>query len=511
MPGRARDAHRVADVVAVGFGLAVLAIGFVIVRNGTVPDIERGAFRVINDLPDALYPVAWPMQMFGVLVVGPLVAVVALVLRRWRLAAGAVLATVLKLVSERMVKAIVSRERPGTSIGSDVELRGDVSVSGESFVSGHAVLVAALAGIITPYLPGRWRIVPWLFVLATMIGRIYVGAHNPLDVICGVALGVAIAGALNLVLRRTSARRTGSTALVAAMALTPSACGGSPADSASATTLADSAITVGSFDFVESVIVAEVYSQGLEAAGFDVDRAFSLGPREFAAPALTSGLIEFLPEYAGTASEFHSGGDAEPTNDVAETHEELVAAVGDRGVIALAPAPAQDTNTFVVTAETARRLDLETLGDLGAASGSLVFGGPAECPQRLLCLPGLDEVYGVTFGEVVSLDAGGPLTVSALQGGQIDVGLMFSTDPTIAELGLIELADTAGLQPAENITPLVHASVIDEWGDRLVDVVDAISARLTTADVRILNGAANQAGADVAAIATNWWSEVTSS
>ena len=370
---------RVEDFVAIVCGLAVLAIGCVIVRNGTVPGIERAVFHAINDLPDWLYPVAWPMQMFGVLVVGPLVAVVALVLRRWRLAAGAVLATVLKLVTERMVKAIVSRERPGTSIGSDVELRGDVSVSGESFVSGHAVLVAALAGIITPYLPGRWRIVPWLFVLATMVGRIYVGAHNPLDVVCGVGLGIAIAGLLNLVLRPTTARRAGATALVAAMALTPSACGGSPADSASRTTLADSAITVGSFDFPESVILAEVYSQGLEAAGFDVDRAFSLGPREFAAPALTSGLIEFLPEYAGTASEFHSGGDAEPTSDVAETHAELIDAISDRGVVALAPAPAQDTNTFVVTVETARRLGLETLDDLGAVSGSLVFGGPPEC------------------------------------------------------------------------------------------------------------------------------------
>jgi osmoprotectant transport system substrate-binding protein len=502
---------RVEDFVAIVGGLAVLAIGCVVVRNGSVPAVERAVFHAINDLPEWLYPVAWPMQMFGVLVVGPLVAVVALVLRRWRLAAGAVLATVLKLVTERMVKAIVSRERPATSIGPDVELRGDVSASGESFVSGHAILVAALAGIITPYLPGRWKIVPWLFVLATMVGRTYVGAHNPLDVVCGVGLGIAVAGVLNLVLRPTSARRAGATALVAAMALTPSACGGSPADSASRTTLADSAITVGSFDFPESVILAEVYSQGLESAGFDVDRAFSLGPREFAAPALTSGLIEFLPEYAGTASEFHSGGDAEPTSDVAETHAELVDAISDRGVVALAPAPAQDTNTFVVTVETADRLGLETLGDLGTVSGSLVFGGPPECAQRLLCLPGLEEVYGVTFGEAVSLDAGGPLTVSALQSGQIDVGLMFSTDPTIAELGLVELVDNAGLQPAENITPLVHSSVFDEWGDQLVDVVDAISARLTTAEVRNLNDAAGDAGADVAAIAANWWTEVTSS
>ena len=175
-----------------------------------------------------------------------------------------------------------------------------------------------------------------------------------------------------------------------------------------------------------------------------------------------------------------------------------------------APAPAEDSNTFVVTAETVRRLGIESLSDLGAVAGSLVFGGPAECPQRPLCLVGLDERYGITFREVVTLDAGGALTVRALQGGQIDVGLMFSTDPTIDELGLVELADDAGLQPAENITPLVHASVIDQFGEGVVDVIDAISARLTTAEVRRLNAAANESGADVATIATQWWSEVTS-
>ena len=78
--------------------------------------------------------------------------------------------------------------------------RGDVSVRGESFVSGHAVLVAALAGVIAPYLPGRWKAVPWVLVALVMLGRVYVGAHNPLDVVCGAALGVAIASGINLLL-----------------------------------------------------------------------------------------------------------------------------------------------------------------------------------------------------------------------------------------------------------------------------------------------------------------------
>jgi undecaprenyl-diphosphatase len=130
---------------------------------------------------------------------GPLVAVAALVARRPRLAIAAVLATVLKLVTERAVKAVVTRERPGTSIAPDIEVRGDVHLSGASFVSGHAALVAALAGVLTPYLPGRWKALPWAAVVAVMVGRVYVGAHNPLDVICGAALGVAIGSCLNLI------------------------------------------------------------------------------------------------------------------------------------------------------------------------------------------------------------------------------------------------------------------------------------------------------------------------
>ena len=94
---------------------------------------------------------------------------------------------------------MVSRERPGTSVGPDIHVRGDVSVIGESFVSGHAVLIAALAAIVTPYLRGRWRPVPAIVVALVMIGRVYVGAHLPLDVLCGAGLGLAVGSVLNLV------------------------------------------------------------------------------------------------------------------------------------------------------------------------------------------------------------------------------------------------------------------------------------------------------------------------
>ena len=191
--------RRPGDALAAALGLAVLLAGMAVVRDGHVPDWERSVFETINGLPEALYPLLWPFQQLGAILIGPILAIVAALLRRYRLALALVLATVLKLLLERAVKAAVTRERPGTSIGGDVELRGDVHAVGESFVSGHAVMVAALACLIVPYLPRPWRFVPWLLLGLVMVGRVYVGAHNPLDVICGAALGVAIGSGLNLV------------------------------------------------------------------------------------------------------------------------------------------------------------------------------------------------------------------------------------------------------------------------------------------------------------------------
>ena len=195
---RGRFGRRREDAIVAGSGLAVVLFGMLAVRHGSVSGVERSTFRAVNDLPGALYPVLWPFQQLGVIVVGPIAAIIAAFFRKFRLAAALLAVTVAKLGLERVVKKIVSRERPGTSVGPDVHLRGDVSLHGESFVSGHAVLIAAIACVVVPYLRGRWKIVPWVIVAFVMLTRVYVGAHNPLDVMCGAALGLAIGGCLNL-------------------------------------------------------------------------------------------------------------------------------------------------------------------------------------------------------------------------------------------------------------------------------------------------------------------------
>jgi membrane-associated phospholipid phosphatase len=189
--------RRAADAVTAAVGAVVLAVSGVIASDGKVGSVERAVFRAINDLPGALYPLVWPFMQLGNIVLGPLVALVAAALGRYRLAVAALGVTVAKLVGERIVKAAVERQRPAAVI-HDVTTRGDTPLRGQSFVSGHLVLVVALAVLVTPYLAGRWKAVPWVLAAIVGFGRIYVGAHNPLDVVGGAGLGALIGGLANL-------------------------------------------------------------------------------------------------------------------------------------------------------------------------------------------------------------------------------------------------------------------------------------------------------------------------
>lgn len=263
-------------------------------------------------------------------------------------------------------------------------------------------------------------------------------------------------------------------------------------------------ITVSSFNFNESVIVAEIYAQALERADYAVERNMNLGNREVVKPALEAGEIDLVPEYVGTIAGF-LGGTA--TADSQATWEEAKGLFEELGVTLLAFSPAQDKNAYVVTAETASGNGLTTLSDLGDVAGEFRFGGPPECPEREFCLQGLETVYGLEFAEFVPLDAAGPITIAALEGGDVDIALLFSSQGVIAEKGWVVLEDDMGLQPAENLVPAIRQAVVDEYGEDLTNLLDEVSEKIEQEALIEMNKRADIDGEDPAVIAGEWLDE----
>lgn len=198
-------------------------------------------------------------------------------------------------------------------------------------------------------------------------------------------------------------------------------------------------LVIGAANFSESQILANLYAIALEAAGYDPE-VKPVTNREVYGPALERGELTVFPEYVGTFTEYlnkrKNGPDAPAlaSGDLAATLQALRPLAEDVGLTVLEPSAAADQNAFAVTREFAEENDLQTLSDLADYDGELVLGGPPECPTRPFCQPGLEQTYGIEFDGFVSLDAGGPLTKTALQQGRIQVGLVFSSDGSLSTL-----------------------------------------------------------------------------
>ena len=294
------------------------------------------------------------------------------------------------------------------------------------------------------------------------------------------------------------ARRT--VVLLMALVLAASACDRS--SEASPNVDRDDAVTIASYNFPESVLLAEIYAQALEAADVRVKRETALGTRELVMPALVQGLVELVPEYAGSALLFLAGaGSASADRDA--NHRALASQLSGFGVTALDASPAEDQNGFAVTRETASRFGLRTLSDLAPVAEQLTFGGPPECQRRPSCVPGLESTYGIEFGaELFTLDAGGDRTVAALAQGTVDVALLFTSDAAVELNAFVLLRDDRSLQPAENVTPVVRHDALERFPG-LAAAVNAVSALLTTDELRSMN-AEVALGAEPRTIARAW-------
>jgi osmoprotectant transport system substrate-binding protein len=269
----------------------------------------------------------------------------------------------------------------------------------------------------------------------------------------------------------------------------------------------DPSILIGAFNFSESRVLAEVYRQALQEQSFDVEVLSDVGPREIIEPALEQAQIDVAVEYMGAALAFLDPEAVEGATGAAQTFSRLQEALAERGVRALEPAPGQNRNEIVVTQRTAEEHGLRTVSDLQKIDSEVVFGGPSECPARPLCLEGLEGTYQLEFEGFVPLDSGGPKTVAALESGEIDAALLFTTNPAITQGRLVALEDDRGLQPPENIIPVIREEVIGDQDPAFVEAFDSVTRLLTNDELRKLNAAVDIRHESPEDAASRWLAE----
>lgn len=271
--------------------------------------------------------------------------------------------------------------------------------------------------------------------------------------------------------------------LVAALVLAACADDAADTDAADDTDDADAGVVIGAFEFPESLLLATLYAEALEATGVEVTDIQQVGAREATFPALETGEIDVLPEYSGNALDYVLGGEA-TVEDPETTVELLRAELEDNGLLALDAASAQNGDELAMTAERADELGVSAVSDLAPHADELVVAGPPEFLERSTGLPGIEDAYGFTFGDFLQTDACGPETFDALGSGDADVARLCSTDPPIAEQGWVVLEEDVPFTLANNIVPVAREGALS---DDAIEALNAVSAALATEDLREFN------------------------
>jgi osmoprotectant transport system substrate-binding protein len=292
-------------------------------------------------------------------------------------------------------------------------------------------------------------------------------------------------------------RLTRLVAAGAALALTGTLCGPLAAMAATKPT-----IVIGSTNFEEQAIVANLYGDVLHHAGYPVRVEPASGTRAIVVPALEHGQIDLEADYAGSLLNFlHNGRSVKAADNLSTAVPQLKSMLSKYGVTVLDPSKALDTNVFAVTEATARKYHLTTLSSLKPVASKLTLGGPPECPTYAGCEPGLEKVYGLHFAGFKSLDEAGPLSVAALKNGEVQVVELFSSDGNVVTNHFVALTDNKHLEAADYIIPVIRKSVDTR---PVAEALDRLSSKLTTTAISKLNVEVTAQKEQPAAVAEAW-------
>lgn len=294
-------------------------------------------------------------------------------------------------------------------------------------------------------------------------------------------------------------KRITMTALLSLAALTLSACAGGDPLAPDGDRVSETLI-VGSQDYYSNVIIAEIYSQALEQAGFTVDRQFRIGQREVYLPEIEKGNIDLFPEYTGPLLQYWA---KNPPERLADDVYQALVKVTPENLRVLKQSPATDQDSYVVSRAFAEKWGLKNIEDLAKVTVPMVMGANSEGENRPNGPKGLQASYGVSVGFTPIEDGGGPLTIKALNDGDIQLAIMYTADPAMQKNDLVSLKDTKGLFLASHVVPLASNKV----NEKAAQIINTISTTMTEEMLLALNNRSVDEQLPAATIAKDWLRE----